>query len=205
MSGSDLAAWWDALLSWLDKHNGLVTALATAALALLTGILAIENNRLLKASARATETTERALELDWLPVLTFHHTTDRSDLGGFPMAFAATYVRNVGRGPAVNVRFLRRKVLDDGTKEWEMTKRFSLAGGDTIDRHAWVSSDPHQGEPAEEVWGGVFPKAKEVLICQDQAGHLYRFIDPEPNPDKWQEGDPGKAWVDWYQGLLDSD
>jgi hypothetical protein len=200
---------WGDAMTWLDQHNGLVTALATVALAALTAVLAIENRRLLLASADATAATKRALDLDWRPVLTFHHATETSTItGAFTMISAATYVRNVGRGPALNVRFLRRKRNDDGTPDWQMTKRFSLAGGDTVSEHSWVTTDPgkgvpHQGEPPDEVWGAAFPQAREVLICQDQGGQLYRFVDPEPL--EWRAGDPRKAWVEWYRGLLASE
>jgi hypothetical protein len=209
-----LVSWpgWGQIGDWLDHHNGLITALATVALAALTAMLALENRRLLQASTRATDATERALDLDWRPVLTFDHVTSSSRLGstGISIAYAATHVRNVGRGPALNVRFLHRRAKDDGSRAWQMTKRFSLAGGgDTVAGHSWVETDENsvaeKGEPADDVWGGPFPLVNEVLICQDQAGRLYRFVDPEPVPAEWRVGDGKKAWVEWHRGLVSSE
>jgi hypothetical protein len=202
---------WSQVFAWIEQHNGLITAVATAALAALTAVLALENRTLLKASAAATEATKRAaraaedqatasaeaLQLDWRPVLTFHHSTETHTItGAWSTTSAVTYVRNVGRGPALNTRFLHRKRDEDGNSDWQRTKRFSLAGGgDTVSDHAWVKTDPHLGEPSEDVWGGAFPNASEVLICQDQAGHLYRFVDPQPIPDSWREGEKPQPWV----------
>ncbi len=81
----------DQVFGWLDQHNGAVTALATAALALLTAVLALLNRGLLRATAKATDAAVRAakaaedeakasreaIELDWRPLLTFHHATER--------------------------------------------------------------------------------------------------------------------------------
>lgn len=216
----------DEVFSWLDQHNGAVTATATVALALLTAVLALLNRGLLRATAKATNAAVRAaeaaedeakasresIELDWRPVLTFHHATGTSTVTeGFSMSFAKTVVHNVGRGPGLNVRFLQRKRNEKGGTDWQMTKRFSLAGGDNISSHSWVRPDPRSGvaelpEPADEVWGGAFPRAKEVLICQDQAGHYYRFIDPRTFADVWRDGEePRPVWLDWYRGFLDND
>src|SRR5207249_3612269 len=101
---------------------------------------------------------------------------------------------NVGRGPALNIRYLERWRKDDATSTWQMTKRFSLSGGDGVADHSWVETDPtsrvpRMAEPADQVWGGSYPRAKEVVICQDQAGRFYRFIDPIPLPEVWREGD----------------
>jgi hypothetical protein len=189
---------------------------ATAALAALTGVLAWENRTLLKASAAATEATERAakaaedqatasaeaLQLDWRPILTFHHTTQSGST--IPMTFSVVYVLNVGRGPSLNIRYLSRKSAGGGTT-FQMTRRFSLHAGDGTLDYKWSTATPLP-EPADEVWGGTFPTVKEVLICQDQAGHLYRFVDPQPIPDVWRgDNERRPVWVDWYRTWLGSD
>jgi hypothetical protein len=99
----------DQVFGWLDQHNGTVTAIATAVLALVTIALAILNQRLLKASTKATEAAQRAakagedeakasreaMELDWRPVLTFHHATETTELSeAATMTSDTTYVRN---------------------------------------------------------------------------------------------------------------
>ncbi len=92
-----------------------------------------------------------------------------------------------------------------------MTKRFSLPGRRCRGRTLMGADRPRQrdslsGEPDDQVWGDTFPRAREVLMCQDQTGHLYRFIDPIPLPDVWRQGDdPRPGWVDWYRGWLDAD
>jgi hypothetical protein len=180
-------------------------------------VLALLNRGLLRASAKSTDAAVRAakaaedeakasreaMERDWRPVLSFDRTMRYG--GGIAMASEASHVRNVGRGPALNIRYLRR--TRDADIQWGVTKLFSLAGsGDTADRPVWEDFDSLPSEPAEEIWGGLFPAATRVLVCQDQAGFVYRFVDPNPIPDVWQEGiEPKPAWVDWYHSWLASD
>jgi hypothetical protein len=211
-----VAAWSDQIFSWTEQHNGLITALATAALALLTAILALENRSLLKASSAATEATKRAakaaedqatataeaLQLDWRPILTLHHTTQLSSV--MPMSFPVVHVLNVGRGPALNVRYFRR-LGERNAPPWQITKLFSVHGGGEAKDYKWVDTKPPPSPPDDEVWGGAFPNVKEVMICQDQAGHMYRFVDPQPIPDIWPgDSESRPFWVDWYNTLVGS-
>lgn len=96
----------DQILTWLDQHNGAITALATFALALVTVFVWRANQRLVRANTKATRAAERAakaaedeakasreaMELDWRPVLTFNRTRE----SGSPVGMLAPEVSKFG-------------------------------------------------------------------------------------------------------------
>lgn len=195
-------AWWQTIFDWLDQHNGFVTALATVALATLTAYLAFGNRKLLQASTAATKAaqeeaalTREAMQLEWRPILTCFPWKILGQPS--PVPVEVRLVKNVGRGPALNVRLLSR-VNTDPRAPWSVSAPFGLGAGEATSDLEWeeiVSQLNDAARPPNEVWGG--PDVYDALFCQDQAGVLYRFKVPEPIPDIWPRNGPKEPWVEW--------
>jgi hypothetical protein len=207
-------------------HNGTVTAAATAALAILSGFLVYFNSRLLDESSRSTvaalraaESAERAaaaamkeatatervaaaaqlaVELDYRPVVVVTGT-----FGGNGIPYDTARIANLGRGPALNVRYLCRMSAQwhqfnpGHLEEWRMSNSFDLAGAQAPIEVTteWVAG----GQGPDAIWQGTNEIVEKVVFCQDQAGNRYRFVPFKPLPEVWHVTDEMPEWVEWYE------
>ena len=217
------------VVSWLDVHNGAITALATIALAALTALLVWLNRQLLGAASasanaahEAAEATQKAanaalteaqatekaanaaqlaLELDYRPVIVI---TNSFGQGNPP---DRVILENVGRGAALNVWYVCKMATEwhagnpGHAEEWRIGGRRSLAAGKNSDELA--ANFGMGGLPPNELWQGAKGLIQKVVVCLDQAGNRYRFAHPSPVPDIWRPGDDLSDWAEWYAALGD--
>ncbi len=198
----------------VSAFAGVLSGLAALALAILTALLLVLNQRLISATykmaqataaealatlaetrasgrqvaiaTRTMETMQLDQEMSWRPYL----LTDRS------MGIAQTYIRNVGRGPALRVLCLERYLPG---KWW-------VGGPLTVP----VTDDPRKApgvemrdmpNPIPKELLGHQPAPEVVTVCCDQFGNWLRFEPWQPSPIVWRlrSETPKPDWVEWVE------
>jgi hypothetical protein len=178
----------------------VVTAVATAALAIINYFVIRDNKKIISATqeeARASlasiEEIKRDRELGYRPFLSFEITEFHSAGSTTPDNL---HVVNVGRGPAINGMFAL--VLADGS-EWRRTKVFEAP-----------SDDPEGGDlpieirkrkpPSLEVLGFKEPSGRAyAMFCEDSLGNGYRFHPRKTPPEVWHPGETEPVWLKWFR------
>lgn len=178
----------------------VVTAVATAALAIINFFVIRDNKKIIaatqegaRASLASIDEIKRDRELGYRPFLSFEMTVFHSAGSTTPDTL---HVVNVGRGPAINAMFAL--VLADAS-EWRRTRVFDAP-----------SDDPEGGDlpiavrnrkpPSLEILGFKEASGRAyAMFCEDSLGNCYRFHPRKTPPDVWHSGDGEPVWLKWFR------
>lgn len=193
---------------------GVLSGLAALALAILTALLLVLNQRLIaatykmaqatsvealatlaeaRASRRQVEVATRTLdamqldqEMAWRPYLVVDNLTP-----------STAFLRNIGRGPALNVLVLDRPA--DSTP-WEIGGPVAVPVNPELAGVVRLPLVPQVNPPPKEVLGHN-PSPDIVVLCRDQFGNWFRFEPERAALVSWRfrSEDPKPVWVVWAE------
>jgi hypothetical protein len=195
-------------------HSGSVIAVATVVLVIvtsvyvwLTGQMAVAADKEATATNRLAREMTEDRELSVRPVLVCIEaslgTTTRAD--GVSYKAPAVIIRNIGRGPAINVviwgRYQGKSFAAYGitvaTGEIHPSPNVSTVPATLSTRSLnYVANSAEDADPAGAVVGEA-DDANLFAYCGDQLGTRLRFnlrrsIEP---PEVWRRGEPAPPWA----------
>jgi hypothetical protein len=193
---------------------GVLSGLAALALAILTALLLVLNQRLIAATykmaqataaealatlaearasgrqvaiaTRTMETMQLDQEMGWRPYL----------LSSRSMGTSLTYIRNVGRGPALGVLCLERYLPD----KWWVGGPLPVPVTDDPRKAPMIEMRDMPNPIPKELLGHQ-PAPEVVIVCCDQFGNWFRFEPWQPSPVVWRlrSKTPKPDWVEWVE------
>jgi hypothetical protein len=200
--GWDVLPFHSGLIQYIQDHPsdaaGIMTALATLLLAVITLVVATANRSLAASTAVQASASMQTIaemredrELQWRPLVVME-SVDAVNVR----------LRNVGKGPALVAYFAKPM---PGLPGWRSTGRPVplLAGADAI-----LPSKPAPGDLPEKLFAlAAGAKLSDVWIWKDYAGNWYRFSSDLLEPEPWimSKKSPEPAWVTSARGVVTSD
>jgi len=189
-------------MEWVTLLAVVVTALATAVLAILTWRVVTENAKLIAAAEKqataslaTVEEIKRDRELAYRPYLIWTFTEFRETEYDPTTDYSDTLrVQNIGRGPAVNGVYCMLLV-----KTWRRSPTFDSPPGDDGPMKSYGQAGPR---PPEDFLGYQDEGGRwEAMFCEDQLGNVYRFRPLVTKPDIWpaEKTERSSGWVEWYR------
>jgi hypothetical protein len=196
-------------IDWLDLHSGSVLALATVALVIVTMTYVRLSRRMAGAGEKEAAATNRLAkemtedrELGVRPVLVCIEAAlslaQRPD--GAAHKAPAVIIRNIGKGPAINViiwgRYQGRSFEAHGitlTVGEIRPSHYDTVGPQPL---RYVAESGADADPGDAVVGDA-DDANLYAYCGDLLGNRLRFnlrrsVDP---PMVWRRGEPDPPWA----------
>jgi hypothetical protein len=157
------------------------------------------------AATEQTRATTEALQLDWRPVLahSFPATPIPGALAERPRIEQVAEIKNVGRGPALNVYVAVSELLLDGLPPRVMEGWAPACAAGATESVSLRPATLNQFHISDETWKGAGDWwRKRLIFCQDRAGNVYRFVPPQPLPEMVAVGDSSNPWAEGYRAQV---
>ena len=167
---------------WPRRSDMMAQATADEALATLAEAQA--SSRQVEVATRTLDAMQLDQEMAWRPYLIVDNVSS-----------STAFLRNVGRGVALNVL-----VLDRPGALWEMGGPIAIPVNSQLTEVARLPLRPMPNPAPREVLGHN-PSPDIVVLCRDQFGNWFRFDPAHGALVTWllRSQDPKPDWAEWAE------